>query len=163
MVTDTCIHCTATSHWKKGRLSQFLLSDKVTGTTTLISLVVAYTSTFWRLFWKLEFKLTQSLSIIQLLHLRLLRYCLACCCTITDKIVETLSSNGVTSENKTIHTPPPPPPLHSKLGCLLFPTGSLNSSTTTYCMERVGTESFIFSFLSWQNIREAPFRANCLN
>ena len=26
-----------------------------------------------------------------------------------------------------------------------------------------GTESFIFSFLSWQNIREAPFRANCLN
>ena len=52
--------------------------------------------------------------------------------------------NGVTSENKTIHTPPPPPPLHSKLGCLLFPTGSLNSSTTTYCMERVGDRKLYF-------------------
>lgn len=27
--------------------------------------------------------------------------------SINDKIVETLSSNGVTSENETIHTPPP--------------------------------------------------------
>ena len=36
------------------------------------------------------------------------------------------------------------PPLPSKLGCLLFPTGSLNSSTTTYCMERVGDRKLYF-------------------
>jgi len=30
--------------------------------------------------------------------------------TIADKIVETLYSNRVTSENKRIHTPPLPPP-----------------------------------------------------
>ena len=30
--------------------------------------------------------------------------------TIGDKIVETLSSNGITWENKTIHTPPQPRP-----------------------------------------------------
>ena len=41
--------------------------------------------------------------------------------TIGDNIVETMSVN------KTIHTPAPS---HSKLGCLLFSTGSLNSSTT---------------------------------
>ena len=41
--------------------------------------------------------------------------------TIGDKIVETMSVN------KTIHTPLPS---HSKLGCLLFSTGSLNSGTT---------------------------------
>ena len=42
---------------------------------------------------------------------------------IRDKIVETLSSNGVTLENKTFHTPPPSPSL--KVG--VFSTGSLNS------------------------------------
>ena len=36
------------------------------------------------------------------------------------------------SENKTIHIPPPP--LNSKLGCLLFSTGSLNSGTTLHGM-----------------------------
>ena len=35
--------------------------------------------------------------------------------SISDEIVETLSSNGVILENKTIHTLPPPH--HSKLGC----------------------------------------------
>ena len=44
-----------------------------------------------------------------------------------DIIVEKLSSNGVTSENKTIHTPRL---LHSKLGYLLFSTGSSNSGIT---------------------------------
>ena len=45
--------------------------------------------------------------------------------TIGDKIVETLYSNTVTSENKRIHTPP----LHSKLGCSLFSIGSSNGGT----------------------------------
>ena len=40
------------------------------------------------------------------------------------------SSERVTSENKGIHTPPPP--LHSKLRCLLFSIGRLNSSTTLH-------------------------------
>ena len=47
-----------------------------------------------------------------------------------DKIVETLCSKRVTSENKRIHTPLPP--LHSKLGCLLFSIGSSNSGTTLH-------------------------------
>ena len=37
--------------------------------------------------------------------------------TIGDKIVETLSSNGITSKNKTIRTPPPSRPL--KVGVFL--------------------------------------------
>ena len=48
--------------------------------------------------------------------------------------VETLSSSGVASENKTIHIPPPSsllPPLHSKLE-LWFSTSSLNSGKTLH-------------------------------
>ena len=45
-----------------------------------------------------------------------------------EKIVQTLYSNRVTSENKRDHTPPPP--IHLKLGCLLFSIGSSNSGTT---------------------------------
>ena len=48
--------------------------------------------------------------------------------TIPDKIAETLYSNGVTSENKTIRTPPYP--LHSKFGCLLFSVDSSNIGIT---------------------------------
>ena len=47
--------------------------------------------------------------------------------TICNKIVEIRSSSGVTSEHKKIHTPFSP----LQLGCFLFPTGSLNSSTAT--------------------------------
>ena len=53
-------------------------------------------------------------------------------------------------ENKTILTPP----LHSTLGCLLFSTGRSNSGTTLHGGgedEKIN----IFSFLSWQNVREA--------
>ena len=46
--------------------------------------------------------------------------------TIGDKIVETLSSSGVTSENKTIHTPPLPFPVG------VFSTRSSNSGTTLH-------------------------------
>ena len=48
--------------------------------------------------------------------------------TIGDKLVETLYSHRVTSENKRNYTPP----LQSKLRCLLFSTGSSNSGTTLH-------------------------------
>ena len=69
------------------------------------------------------------------------------------RLLRVMSSNGVALENKTILTPPPPPPLHSKLGCLLSSTGSLNSRPTLH--EGVGEEKLYFPFLSWQNVREA--------
>ena len=50
--------------------------------------------------------------------------------TIGNKIVETLYSNRVTTEDK--KSTPLPHPVHSKLGCLLFSTGSLNSYTTLH-------------------------------
>ena len=49
--------------------------------------------------------------------------------SISDEIVETLSSNGVILENKTIHTPPPSPPF--KNGVLMRSTGSSNCGSTT--------------------------------
>ena len=50
--------------------------------------------------------------------------------TIGDKIVETLYSNRVTSENKVIYPPSPSPPF--KVGEGLFPIGSSNSGTTLH-------------------------------
>ena len=65
--------------------------------------------------------------------------------TIGDKIVETMSVN------KTIHTPLPS---HSKLGWLLFSTGSLNSGTTLHGRggggEVVQEGKLYFPFWSWQ-------------
>ena len=69
--------------------------------------------------------------------------------TIADKIVETLYSNRVTSENKRIHTPA----LHSKLGCLLFSKGSSNSGTTLYGGDG-GGESYFFPFWSQKNVKK---------
>ena len=70
-----------------------------------------------------------------------------------------ISSNGVLWRTKQYS--PLPPPLHSTSGCLLFSTGSSNSGTT---LHGGGEEEkiFIFSFLSWQNVREA-LKAKCLN
>ena len=84
-----------------------------------------------------------------LVHLSILSYHLTPVAKIGDKIVETLSLNGVTFENKT--SAPIPPSLHLKLGCLLFP--SCNSSTTLHG-RRVGGKSFILLFWSWQNVRK---------
>ena len=53
-----------------------------------------------------------------------------CCATIGDKIVETLYSNRVTSENKVIYPPSPFPPF--KVGEGLFSIGSSNSGTTLH-------------------------------
>ena len=63
--------------------------------------------------------------------------------TIGDKIVETMSVN------KTIHTPLLS---HSKLGCLLFSTGSLNSGTTWHGGGGGGVQQgkLYFPFWSWQ-------------
>ena len=53
---------------------------------------------------------------------------------IRGKIVETLSSNGVTLENKTFHTPLPSPPLKVEV----FSTGSSNSGITWHGGDRGG-------------------------
>ena len=79
---------------------------------------------------------------------------------IGDKIAETLCSNRVTSENKTIHTLTPP--LHSKLGCLLFSTGGLNSGTTLHGGDR-GRKALLFAPFKVSKMSERPFRAKCLN
>lgn len=66
--------------------------------------------------------------------------------TVGDKRFETLSSDGVTLKSKTVQSPPPrplPAPLHSKLMCLLFFTGSSSIASIGW-----GRESFIFLCLS---------------
>ena len=78
---------------------------------------------------------------------------------IGDKLVETLYSNRVTSENKRIHTPPLP--LHSKLRYLLFSTGSSNSGTTLHGGNGRGKGSF--SPFKIGKTSKSPFRAKCLN
>ena len=73
--------------------------------------------------------------------------------TIGDKIVETLYSNRVTSENKRIHTPP----LHSRLRCLLFSIGNSNSGTTLYGGD--GGGKALFSPFEVRETSESPFTA----
>ena len=59
------------------------------------------------------------------------------------KIEETLSSNRCFSGKKQSR-----PLLHSNLGCLLFPPGSLDCSTTLFRGggEGAGRQSFLFPF-----------------
>ena len=68
---------------------------------------------------------------------------------IGDKIVEILHSNGVTSGNKTIQTPPTP-----NLGCLVFSTDTSNSDTTWH-REDEGRKP-LFSFLKSVKRQNAP-------
>ena len=79
--------------------------------------------------------------------------------TIGHKIVETLYSNRVTSENKRIHIPPMS--LHSKLECLLFSMGRLNSGTTLHRGD--GEEKLYFPILKSVKRKKGQFRAKCLN
>ena len=62
-----------------------------------------------------------------------------------NKIAETLSSSGIHCVYvwKIKQSTPLPSLLHSKFGCLLFSTGSLNSSTTLH--EGVGRGEALFS------------------
>ena len=62
--------------------------------------------------------------------------------TINDKIIETLSSYWVTSENKTIHTPSPP--IHLRTERWLFPTGSKQQHNIAW--KGWGRKSIIFPF-----------------
>ena len=80
--------------------------------------------------------------------------------TIGDKIVETLYSNRVTSENKRIHTPP----LLSRLRCLLFSIGSSNTihNTTLYGTTLYGGDGggkALFSPFEVRELSDSPFRA----
>ena len=68
--------------------------------------------------------------------------------TIGDKLVETLYSNRVTSENKRNYTPP----LQSKLRCLLFSTGSSNSGTTLHGGDREG--KLYYTLLKLVNVKK---------
>ena len=77
--------------------------------------------------------------------------------TIGDKLVETLYLNRVTSENKRNYTPP----LHSKLGRLLFSTGSSNSGTTLHGGDGEG-KALLYPFKVGKTSK-SPFRAKCLN
>ena len=81
--------------------------------------------------------------------------CAAVRATIGDKIVETLYSKGVTSENKRINTPPTP--LHSKMGCLLFSIGSSNRGTTLH--GGVGGRKALFSAFEVGKTSEGRFSA----
>ena len=69
--------------------------------------------------------------------------------TIGDKLVETLYSNRVTSHKKEIT------PLHSKLGCLLFSTGSSNSGTTLHGGD--GEGKLYYTLLKSVKRQKAPF------
>ena len=80
----------------------------------------------------------------------------------TDKIVETLYSNRVTTDNKRIHTRSPLPTLlRSKLWCLLFSRGSSNSGTTLHEVD--GGVKALFSSLEVSKASENPFKTKCLN
>ena len=84
---------------------------------------------------------------------------------IGNKTFETVHSNSVTSENKTIqnNTPPLPPPPSSvqSWGILLFSTGSLNSGTTLQRGD--GGRKALFSPLEVYKTSERPLSAKCLN
>ena len=79
--------------------------------------------------------------------------------TIDNKIVETLYSNRVTSENKRIQTRPLSPPF--KLGCLLFSVGCSNRGTALH--GRYGRTKAIFSPFEVSKTSKCPFSASCLN
>ena len=49
---------------------------------------------------------------------------------------------------------PPPSPHHYKLGCCCV-LQQAQTAAAQHCMEGLGMENFIFSFLSWQTVREA--------
>ena len=77
-------------------------------------------------------------------------------------IVETLFSNGVILENKTIHIPPPP--LHSKLRCLLFCTGTCTvQRRQQHNIASRGLGEAFFSPLTWQNVKRKSVSTNLLS
>ena len=84
--------------------------------------------------------------------------------TIHDKIVETLSSNGVASENKTINIHPPPPPDSApfKVGvwfCLL----QVPQTAAQYCIEGVEKEKLHLTFLKATKQQKGTFRAKSVS
>jgi len=81
--------------------------------------------------------------------------------TIRDKIVETLSSNGVTSKNKTIHISPPSHPFKVEVFAVSYEG---TSTAMQHCKEWGGGaaegKTFssplpLFKIILWQNVRKA--------
>ena len=71
---------------------------------------------------------------------------------ILDQIVETLFSTGVTSENKTIHTPPPIPSPQCWGGCCFV---QVAGTVAQHCVEGVGWEKLCFPLFKLAKYREA--------
>ena len=81
--------------------------------------------------------------------------------TIHDKIVETLSSNGVASENKTINIHPPPPPPDSapfKVG-VWFCQLQVPQTAAQHFTAGVEEEKLHFPFLKATKHQKGTFRA----
>ena len=73
-----------------------------------------------------------------------------------DKLLRYCTQIGQLQRTKE-STHPPSPPLHSKLGCSLFSTGSSNSGTILYGRDGGGKA------LEVSKTSETPFWAKCLN
>ena len=78
---------------------------------------------------------------------------------IGDKIVETLSSNGVTSKNKTIYTPPHPSIQIWGVCCFPQVTQS-NSEVAQYCVQGMGKGKPHFSV--WLTSHVVPSPSKCI-
>ena len=84
--------------------------------------------------------------------------------TIHDKIVETLSSNGVASENKTINIHPPPPPDSApfKVG-VWFCQLQVPQTAAQHFTEGVEEEKLHFPFLKATKHQKGTFRAKSVS
>ena len=72
---------------------------------------------------------------------------------IGDKIVESLSSNWVTLENKTIHTLPLPSIQIWGVCCFLQEARTAEQ----HCMRWVGEGKLYFTLLKWAKCQKGPF------
>ena len=79
--------------------------------------------------------------------------------SIDDKIVKTRSSDEVTSENKTIQSPPTPFPFEAANDCCFLQAAR---TAAEHCMDWMGRKIFIFPFLVGKTL-ERPFRAKSLD
>ena len=134
----TCKPATETKRWSKIVIAQSTLKSTYRRYLRLIILISLHVQTALHA----EDHIHVTMYMLQVkIKCRLILF------KLVTKIVETLHPNTcrVTSQNKRIHTTPPT--LHSKLGCLLFSMGGLNSGTLKL-HGGMGRKSFISPFWS---------------